>query len=229
MKIAMKLLAAAGAAALVIVASPAMAHAPYTVTAGSQTTGTVAFDGTTTADGIKFYTDFVTMGCESGSATGNVNLGTVDGDGDGTPDGNGVANITDTGWNNCIGPLGIAMTVDQIGTWDLNVQGNNVGGVIAGTITNVNARVASVTPGQCEFTVTGQVGGSFDDEYFDPNIDPPKKQQLLTVDDTSPDNNLVVSDVTGCFGQVVTGDQAYFAATYDITNSSDGDLAIASS
>ena len=210
MKIAMKLLAAAGAAALVIVASPAMAAAPYTVTAGSQTAGTVTFNGTTTADGIKFYTDFVTMGCASGSATGTVTLGT-------NSTGNGVANIADTGWNDCVGPLGIAMTVDQIGTWDLNVQGNNVSGVIAGTI-NVNARIASVTPGQCEYTATGQAGGSFDENT-----------QQLTVDDTSPDNALVVSNVVGCFGQVLEGDAAYFAATYDITNSSDGGLAIASS
>ena len=211
MKIAMKLLAAAGAAALVIVASPAMAAAPYTVTAGSQTTGTAAFDGATTADGIVFYTDFVEMGCASGSATGNVTLGT-------NSTGNGVANIADTGWNDCVGPLGIPMTVDQIGTWDLNVQGDNVSGVIGGTITKVNARVASVTPGQCEFTATGQVGGSFNENT-----------QQLTVDDLSADTALVVSDVVGCFGQVLEGDAAYFAATYDITNSSDGGLAIASS
>ena len=184
MKIAMKLLAAAGAA---------------------------AFDGTTTANGIGFYTDYVEWSCASGSLVGDVNLGT-------NSTGNGVANIDDTGWNNCIFFLGMEMTVDQIGTWDLNVQGDNVSGVIAGTITNVNARIASVTPGQCEFTVTGQAGGSFNETT-----------QQLTVDDTSPDNDLVVSDVTGCFGQVLAGDPLHFAATYDITNSSDGGLVIASS
>ncbi|MBC7595781.1 MAG: hypothetical protein H7288_17900 [Kineosporiaceae bacterium] len=209
MKIAMKLLAAAGAAALVIVASPAMAAAPYTVTAGSQTTGTVAFDGAT--DAIQFHTDFVDMGCDSGSATGDANLGT-------NATGLAVANIDDTAWNGCLGPLSIPMNVDQIGIWDLNVKGDNVGGVIAGTITGVNARIASATAGQCEFTVTGQVGGSFNENT-----------QQLAVDDASPDNNLVVSEVVGCFGQVLAGDAAFFAATYDMTNSSDGGLAIASS
>ena len=209
MKIAMKLLAAAGAAALVIVASPAMAAAPYTVTAGSQTTGTAAIDGATSQ--IIFHTDFVEMGCDSGSATGDANLGT-------NATGLKVANIDDTGWNGCVGPLGIPMTVDQVGIWDLNVQGDNVGGVITGTISNVNARIASATPGQCEFTVTGQVGGSFNENT-----------QQLAVDATSPLNDLLVSEVVGCFGQVLDGDAAYYAATYDMTNSSDGGLAIASS
>ena len=209
MKIAMKLLAAAGAAALVIVASPAMAAAPYTVSAGSQTTGTAAIDGAT--DDIIFYTEFVEMGCDSGSATDDANLGT-------NSTGLGVANIDDTAWNGCLGPLNIPMTVDQVGIWNLNVQGDNVGGVIAGTISNVEARIASATPGQCEFTVTGQVGGSFNENT-----------QQLTVDDTSPDTDLVVRDVRGCFGLVLADDPAFFAATYDMTNSPDGGLAIASS
>lgn len=209
MKTAMKLLAAAGASALVIVASPAMAAAPYDVSAGTETTGTAAIEGTT--DDIIFYTDFVNMTCDSGTADGVANLGT-------NSTGNGVANISDTTWSSCLGPLDIPMTVDQIGTWNVNAVGDTVSGVTAGTISSITARVESVTPGQCEFTVTGTAGGSFNNTT-----------QQLIVDDQSSANDLVISDVTGCFGQVLEGDPAYFGAAYDITNDSDGDLVIQSS
>ncbi|MBC7595779.1 MAG: hypothetical protein H7288_17890 [Kineosporiaceae bacterium] len=209
MKTIRKLVATASAVALVIVASPAMAAAPYTVTAGSQTAGTVPIYGTT--DAIYFYTDFIGFSCDSGSFTGTANLGT-------NPTGLGVATIDDTEWNDCLGPLSMPLAFDQIGSWDLNAVGDTVGGVTGTTITDIAMRVASVTAGQCEYTVTGQVGGSFNENT-----------QQLTIDDLSPDNNLVISDVLGCFGQVLAGDAAYLAMTYDITNNSDGELAIASS
>ena len=204
-----KLAIATAAAALAIVASPAWAAAPYTVTAGTQTSGSVGYDGA--ADGIGIYTDYMEWSCDSGSVTGDLALGT-------SSTGAGVASIADSQWNDCLGPLDMPLPIDQIGSWNINVLGDSVGGVTDATITNINMRVAHPSPGTCAFTITGTAGG-----FFDENT------QQFTIDDLSPNNDLVISDVTGCFNLVYANDAVYFAMTYDLSNDSDGDIAIASS
>ena len=194
-----KILALAGAAALVAVGGAAYAAGPYTVTAGSTSSGTVAYTGTTSGASpqIKFSTPGVDMTCASGTAAGNLHLGA-------NATGANIASIDSTTWTNCIGPLGLDLVVTQVGTWTLNATGDASVDPVAGSITSVNAHVEN-PGGACSFDVTGTMGGTFSEAT-----------QTLAV--TPAGSTLVVTNVSGCFGLVSENDPATFEMSYLIAN-----------
>lgn len=194
--------AAALAATGIIALAPAAMAATYTVAVGGSTTvGTNAYTAST--GGINFDTNYgVPMTCSSGTAQGNIQRGATFT----PPTPTTVATITNTTWSGCIAPtlFNTQLNVTQVGTWNLRADSAPVGGVVSGTITNVSAQVRSVINDRCEFDVNGTVDGSFD-----------SNNQTLSIDDGTFD--LVISNVVGCFGEVLNGDEADFGATYAIS------------
>ena len=203
---------AAGAAVLVLTAGPALAATTYTVKAGTKTSGTTAYTAATTGAGQQIAFNDVTtgtaLGCDSGTAKGAVNLGK-------SLSGTGLGTITGTTWTACKGPLGLALTVTQQGTWAINATGATASNKTPGTISGVTALVKDTTGGSsCTFTVTGTVKAKV--------TTTPSKQQLAIAPAGS---TLKVSGVTGCFGLVNNGDKANFKATYNVV-AADGKLVI---
>jgi hypothetical protein len=140
---------AAAATAVAIGAATAQAGPPWTVTAGTTSTGSTTFTGTATGTAsapaiiFKDVTDNVTLTCVSSVAKGSVALG---------PNKvNPLAQITSSTWTTCTGPLNIALTVAQVGAWAINGTSGPTGGVVTGWASNVKANVS----GTCSFTVAG--------------------------------------------------------------------------
>ena len=194
--------AAALAATGIIALAPAAMAATYTVAVGGSTTsGTNAYTATTSA--ISFDTNYgVPMTCSSGTAAGNILRGTTFT----PPAATTVATITGTTWSGCIAPtlFDTQLNVTQVGTWNLKATSAPVNGVVSGTITNVNAQVRSVINDRCEFDVAGSVAGSFN-----------TNTQTLSINFSS--NPLEISNVVGCFGEVLDGDLADFDADYAVS------------
>ncbi|HEX4723802.1 MAG TPA: hypothetical protein VH333_14900 [Pseudonocardiaceae bacterium] len=191
----------AAAAALIIGIGSASADDPtWSVSAGAASGGsTVAFTGTTSGASPQISFSDVTSGldlnCDSGTAGGSATVGTG-------LSGAGIATISgpSTTWTNCVGPLGIELDPTGVGNWSLNAA-SYAGGVTSGTISNITATVHN-PDGNCDFTVTGTVNGTYDNA-----------SQALTV---TPDPTLSISGVTGCFGLINEGDQASFSASYHV-------------
>ena len=206
MKALRRILAVTSAAALVTIAGPAWAAGPYTITAGTTSGGDVAYTAATTGASpqIHFNTPNVEMTCASGTAAGLLHTGS-------SPDGVNIASIDSTTWTDCLGPLGLAMTVTQTGDpvpWQLNVTGTPTGGVTVGTIDQVSAHVAAtVNPDDCRFDVTGSVDGNFNESG-----------QALTITTPTAGAQLDVTNVVGCFGLVSDPDTATFEGVYAISN-----------
>ena len=205
MKAIRKILAVAGAAALVTIAGPAWAAGSYTITAGTTSGGDVAYTGSTSQ--IDFYTEFVQMGCTSGTADGQLHTGS-------NATGANIASIDSSTWNNCVGPAGLSMVVTQNSSWTLNAVGTPSGGVTAGTITDVDASIVAINPdtGQpdpalCSFDATGSTDGFFQESDQTLHVTTPTTGQKLTVGNT-----------VGCFGQVLDGDEAFFEGAYALAN-----------
>lgn len=194
--------AAALAATGIIALAPAAMAATYTVAVGgSTTTGTNAYTATTSA--ISFDTNYgVPMTCSSGTAQGNIQRGATFT----PPAATTVATITGTTWSGCIAPtlLNTQLNVTQVGTWNLKATGAPVNGVVSGRIDNVNAQVRSVVDNRCEFDVSGSVAGSFDSNT----------QKLSINFSTYP---LEITNVVGCYGEVLDGDLADFDADYAVS------------
>lgn len=198
-----KVLAAVAGVALVGVAGPAWAAAPYDITVGSSTSGTFALAGDA-AGGIDFAVqgpdDVQLLGCEIATASGTITaeLGS---------DGLGVGTITDTTWEDCIGPGGLSMQVTHVGNWSINIDGDASGTQVDGYIGDVQAQVSDIDASGmlCNFTVTGEAHG-----YFD------TVTQQLVVEEVGFSGNLELSGVTGCFGLVTNGNPADFEGAYDI-------------
>lgn len=198
----------AAAAALAIGASTAAfaAATTYTVEAGSAADGTtVTFSAHTIDNGAPTevtFTDETTgtvLTCES--ATADQGSTTVN---PGQP-GDDIADIAgdQTTWTTCLGPFNLAFTVQGSGTWHLNANGPTTNGVTQGSISNVTANVSD--PGVCTFTVTGSVGGSYDNNT-----------QVLSLPGNTQD--LTISNVNGCISPLIigNGDQASFKADYQV-------------
>lgn len=195
MKFPRKSLAAAGAAALIVVGgTAAFAGPPWTISVGGSSTGAPA-SYTAESGPVDFTVPGLNLGCDSSDAAGTITPGA-------TSSTAGV--ITSTTFDNCVGPLGIPLEVNQTGTWDINITGDNSGGVTPGQIGNVSASVSN-PDGLCSFDVSGTVAGSFDEN-----------NQALTADNTSGPDTLFVENVNGCFGLILEGDPATFDATYDL-------------
>lgn len=207
------------AAAVLLVAAPAMAAAapPYTVTVGTNTSGTHAVTGATSAP-IDFEVDGpfgpVPMTCASSSANASVTAGV-------SSTGVGIATISSTTWTSCDGPFGLSLDVAHAGSWSIDVTDPTVAAgatetAVTGTISNVEAHVSDAT-GTCDFVVKGTVDGSVNEVA-----------QQLVVNETG-DGSLKIDSVApggDCLGLIAVGDDASFAGTYDLT-SANGVLAIA--
>ena len=198
------MLAVLGAtAALTLGASAAWATGPYTISAGAQTSGTVAYTGSTTGASpqIQFNSPNVEMGCDSGTAAGDLFLGS-------NATGDDVGSITSSTWTNCVGPFGLPMSVTHAGTWSLNLTGTPTGGVTVGNIDEVNAHVeATGDPETCSFDVIGSVDGNFNESG-----------QALTITTPTAIGALFTVNVVGCFGLVDEGGPATFEGAYALAN-----------
>ncbi|MFI5430090.1 hypothetical protein [Aeromicrobium sp. UC242_57] len=214
-----------GAAALAVLANPAMAAGPIKIDVGANTTGVHNWTAVAKAPGIDFDVYHngvpVSMGCSTATATGTVTAGT-------TTTGLNVGRITGTTWGTkptpyapCVGPGGIDMNVTQIGNWALNFDLTPkptapIADVIAGQITGVSAHVASKIPGLCEFDVTGSADMAFHERKLKSAGPPAVYAQALVVNETS--GNLIVDNVVGCFGAITNGDEAHFQGEYNVTS-----------
>lgn len=201
-----RLTAAAGAATLLSLTGTAWAARPYTVTAGSQTSGTVTVDGTSVGT-LTFATPSSTASCESGTAAGTVTLGS-------SADGVGIGAIEESTWEGCTGPLG-AISITQTSPWRINATGAPTNGVTPVTIDRIAVHGSS---GPCTFDATGSADGTVRESDQTLNITPPTTGARIVVSNTS----------FGCLGVVSDGDEATIEASYAVTNSSDGDLHITS-
>jgi hypothetical protein len=192
-------LAVTGAAAAVTVgmATSAFAGPPFTVTVGGNTSGTYAIAGDSTA-AIAFHAG-VDMSCSSVHVDGSVTAGSTS---------SKIADLTGSTWNNCKGPLNIDMTVQQVGTWEVDAtSGPDASGVTQGQVTGIDAIVTDTSTGGgiCSFEVTGQAPGNSTNGT-----------QILQVNATS----LTVSHVSGCFGLVTS--PASFSGNFHVTNPATG-------
>ena len=196
MKFPRKSLAVAGAVALVSIGTAAYAGPPWTVSVGGSSTGAPAsYTATTvgTNPDITFTVPGLTLNCDDGTANGTITPGAT---------ASKAGEIAGSSFNGCLGPLGIPLNVTQVGTWDINIAGDNVGGVTPGSIGSISASVSN-PGGACDFDVTGSVGGSFDENT----------QQL-----SASGGGLTVSNVSGCFGLIQNGDPATFDGAYQLAN-----------
>jgi hypothetical protein len=199
----LKTLVVAGAAVatMAIGIMPANAVGTWTVSAGSAPTGrVVSIKGTTQGASPQIhFTDVTTstaLTCDAGTAGGNTTVGTG-------LAGQGIAQINgaSTTWTNCLGPLGIQLTPTGHGIWKINANKYNATtGVTFGTLVGANA---TVTGTGCSFTVKGSVPLTYTNST-----------QVLSVKPTKA--NLVVSNVSGCFGAVNNADHASFSANYKV-------------
>lgn len=194
---------------LVAVAGPALATGSASTVAvgGNSTAGqspvTATSDGPLTFQAEKPDGTFLTMNCTSGNVPASpasyVNRGT------------GVTNIATLNKVNfvsCTGPGG-ALTVTTAPPWQLHRTGAVTAGatdVIAGHLEGIRATARNPV---CSFTVTGGADGTFNEG-----------NQKLTINETANgSNDLTVSGVTGCLGQVKNGGKAKFSGTFTTTTS----------
>lgn len=196
MTISRRSAATALSATALLAATAGVAHAgpPWTISIGGSSTGTpVPF--TATSGTIEWTVPGMNLTCDSGTAEGTIHPGPTSGP---------AAIVTSTTFNGCMFPLGMELSVVQASDWNVNLTGDNSGGVTPGEITNVNASVSDAD-GLCSFDVSGSVASSFDENT-----------QQLTADNTGSPTSLLVSDVDGCFGLVLAGDPLTFSATYEV-------------
>lgn len=208
-----KTAALVGVTALVALAGPAMAVPTLVQIDGNGANVDRPFTAVTKG-GISFSSGSVTMGCTSGTANGVIRGGTR---------GNPIAEIRNTGWVGCVGPLGISMAVDMkpIGSpapWRVNGysgETNAITDTIVGDVTNVSARVRSTNPlAPCSFQVNGSADGVFLERVQKSAGPPAVFGQDLVINENS--GNLTISNVSGCFGLLNSGATANFAATYNV-------------
>lgn len=222
--------AAIGSLAGALVATAAFGSAAYaatyTVTVGGATSGDHVFFASSQG-AIDFVvrgaTTDIEMGCGDVNAEGKVHAGTYD------TASAPIATITSvvrtntpetfagTDWKDCVGPLGISMSVSQGNNWEIYADGTATSGnsdVVTGYISGpggapLNAMVYETAGGPtgtaCRFEVTGYAEGSFDEA----------SQKLIVSENTW--SNLTVGTVYGsCFGLIATGDPASFNGSFDV-------------
>lgn len=206
-------------AAALLVAAPALASAapPYTVSVGSNTSGSHTVTGATSVP-IDFVVDgpagSIPMECAASTATAAVAAGV-------SATGAGVGSISNTTWTDCVGPFGIPLSVDHAGTWSINVTDASVAAgateaQVTGNVSNIEAHVYD-SSGLCDFVVSGTA-----DAYVN------EVTQQLVVNETG-DGSLEISSIAAggdCLGTVGVGNPASFSGTYDLT-SANGAIAIA--
>ncbi|HWM03493.1 MAG TPA: hypothetical protein VNP92_14265 [Actinophytocola sp.] len=192
-------LLAVGATALTavaVVASPASAAAPWTITPGGQANGTA---GTTILTVRNAETgDELQMSCSSSTAGVMLESGTVPGP--------KLATIPETGgiaFNDCLLAGLITFEVEQVGDWTINGVSYDGSDVTTGTIDGVAARV--IGPG-CDAMVAGSVNGTYTNST---DVLAVANDFTLTV--TS------VDAVDDCLGLLHVNDTAAFSGSYAVT------------
>ncbi|MER7606288.1 hypothetical protein [Nocardioides sp. NPDC127503] len=212
----MKLGVATAALSSLAFAAPAMAAPPYDVLVGGNSADAdYPFTGTAapidfTAHGSVFD---VEMDCAQSVATGTVHGGPGQ-------SGANVATIANTTWTDCTGPLGLDMTVEHIGQWQLNVTDTTVTGppaadaAVEGNISSVGAYVhATNDEAGCAFTVSGVADGHFDEV----------NQDLVVAEDGLGAGDTLTISVAGggstCSGLIADGDTASFGGTFGVATS----------
>lgn len=212
----MKLGVATAALSSLAFAAPAMAAPPYDVlVGGSGADADYPFTGTAAPiDFIAHGSVFdVEMDCAQSVATGTVHGGPGQ-------SGANVATIANTTWTDCTGPLGLDMTVEHVGQWELNVTDTTVTGppaadaAVEGNISNVGAYVyATNDEAGCAFTVSGVADGHFDEV----------NQDLVVAEDGLGTGDTLTISVAGggstCSGLIADGDTASFGGTFGVATS----------
>ncbi len=186
---------ALGAAAL-LATTAATAHAgpPWTVSVGGSSTGAPA-TFTATSGPLDFNVPGLSLGCDYATFDGTITPG---------PTMSKAGEVTGSEFVNCFGPLGVAFDVTQTSVWDINIIGDNSGGITPGQIGNVSA-TASNPDGLCTFDIVGTKAGFIDEN-----------SQLIGSDNTTGPDTLFVENVDGCYGLILEGDPATVKATYEL-------------
>lgn len=187
---------AAALTAVAVVATPASAAAPWTITPGGPANGVAGTTNLVVRDGGG---NELEMSCVSSTAGVVLESGTVSGP--------KLATIPETGgieFNDCLLAGLITFDVDQVGDWIINGASYNAStGVTTGTIDNVEADVFG--PG-CSATVAGSVNGTYTNST-----------DVLAV---APDFTLTVTFVDpfdDCLGLLNVGDVASFNGAYTVS------------
>lgn len=171
-----------GAIALTIsMATAAVAGPPFTITVGSSTSGSYPVAGDST--GPVAITSGVTYSCSSVSIDGTIDAGTTSGK---------IADLTSSTWIGCSMPLGMAMSVQHNGIWEINaLSGPDTNGTVQVRITNVSAHMEDTSSAgvTCSYDISGSVPATFDNAT-----------QVLAVNGSG----LVVSNIHGCFGLITS-------------------------
>lgn len=174
------------------------AAASYNLTASAPNTLTFSVQRSTTP---------LNMTCTSGAVPASP-VSTVQGG----PGVTNIATLNKVNFSGCTGPGG-ALTVTTSGAWTLHRTGGTVTSaqtdVVSGHIENITAVVSNTV---CEFTVTGQADGTFNEAT-----------QTLTINETGFDGDLDVVRSTNpakaCLNQVPTTSVANFGGAFSVTTS----------
>lgn len=221
-----RFIAAPAAAAALSLAVPALAAAavgPVTVSVGANTSGTYNVSAATSSPiffRVHGPAGIVEMTCASSSTPGVTDPSAASVTAGVDADGANIARIPQTNWSGCVGPFGIELEVEHIGTWEINNEDSSVAAGatetdVEGSISNISAHVTDAS-GLCDFTVTGTVDGHIDEVAQD-----------LVVAEDGADASLKVDTVTAdCLGSIAPTNEAEFDGTYHL-NSPSGTIAIA--
>lgn len=204
-------LAAVGAAAagLVLVAGPALADAPYTVTVNGSTSNTASILGTNKAP-VVLTDNGLPLTCTTSTITLNVTGGVY------PTDPATIATIAPATFTDCdFEGFSATVTANTDPAWPVSITGggNTTGtdDVIAGKVSDIDVNVSVAGPlGTCSFEVTGSVGGQFDEDNG-------KGGQELEV--TSSDLTIGnVDSALTCVDLVGNGDRPTFMGSYNSDN-----------
>ena len=199
----------AAAAGLAMIAAPALADAPYTVSYDGSTTGdhsvtaTAKGDTTLSANGIDLI-------CTSSTVGATVHAGTY------ATSPAAVATIGSAAWSGC-SMSGFPATVSVTSpSWALNIVDPNsqttaLTDTLGGSITGINNVAVDVNLGlaHCTFTVSGNVTSG---QFLEDNG---KGGQEIDVN-ASP-GLTIASPSSGCLGLVNDGDAATFDGQYNLS------------
>lgn len=199
-------IAAGAIVAIAVPAAFAAAGTTYTIKAGSSTSGTKSYTGTTNKISFKDKTSGLNLGCTGGGAKGSVTLGKK-------VAASKAGKISSTTWKNCTGPLNTVLVPTQKGTWYINGTGKTSSGKTPVDVSNVKAIVKQKgSASNCTFTVTGTADGKYNNSSNSLALAPGS-------------HKLKVSNVVGgCYGLINNGDVVQFTATYKL----DGSITITS-
>jgi len=182
--------AATALATVVVVATPASAAPPVSISPGGAATATA---GTTLLQVRDADGNITELTCDSAAATTNLGVS-----------GSKLGDITNTIFENCLLGFIIQFEVTHVGVWELHGSDfNSATGVTDGSITNISAVIEG--PG-CLASVTGSVPATYTNGTG-----------VLSVQD---DFTLTINSVDAtddCLGLIHTGDEAAFSGDFAVS------------